>query len=149
MAGSREIVSLSDSEPQWGFKSKKQPLLGYKAHTSCDENGLVTAVRVETADELEVEQPENLIEEAENAGIDPSAKRMDEFKHKEPAGRIVAICPCGVSSTNATPHQMGGFIVCWSEKACKTCSNRESCVGGRLARSCISTPRWKRDDPGG
>jgi IS5 family transposase len=182
LSGSSGIASLSDPDARWGFKRKTKPFLGYKAHISCDENGIVTAARVEAANESEIEQLESLVEEAKDAGVEPArlaadkgydsdrvrkrigksgirpyiarrskptAKRLGEFRYKTTADSVIATCPCGVSSANATPHKKGGFIVYWSERDCTRCINRDACIGNRTRKVLYINPSLETRRPRG
>ena len=73
-----KVASFSDPDARRGFKSKKEPFLAYKAHATCDENGIVTVVSTETANEAELRQLGSLIDKTEDVGIEPVSLTADK-----------------------------------------------------------------------
>jgi IS5 family transposase len=44
--GQGGVASFTDPDCRWGYRRRDDPYLGYKAHASCDESGIVTSVQV-------------------------------------------------------------------------------------------------------
>lgn len=72
------VASLSDPDARWGFQNKGEPFLGYKVHTTCDETGIVTGVKVTPGNEAEVAQAEEIVGNLIDRGLKPTRMAGDK-----------------------------------------------------------------------
>lgn len=72
------VASFSDPDARWGFKKKGEPFLGYKAHVTCDETGMVTAVDVTPGNEAELPQGKGLVTQLKQQDLKPKYFAADK-----------------------------------------------------------------------
>lgn len=156
--GSGGVASFIDSDCRWGHLMKNKPFLGYKAHASADESGLVTSVQLLPGNASEGQHLPELIDEDEAKGIeaqsvardaayDSSANRRNirdrglkpeipSHQRKKVANRFqyrprkdTFRCPEGKESVGKCSHQRGGHIYYFFQAYCERYCLKESCLG--------------------
>lgn len=72
------VASFSDPDARWGFKKKDEPFLGYKAHVTSGETGIVTAVDVTPGNEAELPQVKGLVTPLKQQDLKPKYFAADK-----------------------------------------------------------------------
>lgn len=171
--GEGGVASFTDPDCRWGYKRKDEPFLGYKAHVSCDESGIVTSVQVLPGNASECEHLGDLLKEDLRKGIGAksvvadkaydSSENRNKIKEQGMAPEIPSRysskqankfkyrprkdcfrCPGGKETIGKSAHR-GGSLYYFSEADCQKCRLRETCLGKAKTRKRVYLS-WRTRD---
>ncbi|MCL6444543.1 MAG: transposase, partial [Alicyclobacillus sp.] len=163
LSGEGGVANLVDPDGRWGFKNKRTPFFGYKAHVSMDASGIVTSVQVLNGNEHEGEHlPELLKQDVEKGhrftsvvadkGYDSIGNREAIRSHgakpeipSRNAGVLAKtrfhyrprkdtfVCPGGKETSGKIPFK-GGALYYFSQTDCQNCPLKTTCLGKKETR---------------
>ncbi|WP_304595992.1 IS1182 family transposase [Alicyclobacillus sendaiensis] len=174
LSGEGGVTNLIDPDGRWGFKNKRTPFFGYKAHVSMDASGIVTSVQILSGNEHEGEHLPELLEQdvrkghrftsvVADKGYDSIGNRNAIRSHgakpeipSRNAGVLAKtrfryrprkdtfVCP-GRKETNGKIPFKGGFLYYFSQTDCQNCPLKTACLGKKETRKRVYLSDRVRD----
>ncbi len=155
--GDGGVASFVDTDCRWGHKRKDEPFLGYKAHASCDESGIVTSVQVFPGNESECEHLPELLEQDQAKGVPARSVVADKaydsgtnrekiremkmrpeipvryrgkqaFEFRYRPRKDCFQCAGGKETIGKSKHK-AGYLYYFSQSDCQRCQRRQECLG--------------------